>query len=67
MMYPELTVAGIALATAIVQHFRVSALPSKIKAEIKAEATLAAALLLAEALVASAKIKADANVAKEAL
>jgi len=67
MMYAELGVAGLALATALVQHFRVNALPAKIKTEIKAEATLAAALLIADALVASAKIKADANVAKEAL
>jgi hypothetical protein len=55
-----LTTAGVALATAIMQHFRMTALPDKIKAEIKADATLAAALVLADALVAAAKIKADA-------
>jgi hypothetical protein len=52
--------AVVALVTAIIQHFRMSALPTKIKAEIKADATLAAALVLADALVAAAKIKADA-------
>lgn len=56
--------AVVALITAIVQHIRMSALPEKIKAEIKADATLAAALVLADALVAAAKIKADANALK---
>jgi hypothetical protein len=55
-----LITSATALATAIIQHFRMSAMPDKIKAEIKADATLAAALVLAEALVAAAKIKADA-------
>jgi hypothetical protein len=59
-----LATAVIALGTAIVQHFRMSAMPEKIKAEIKADATLAAALVLADALVAAAKIKADANALK---
>jgi uncharacterized membrane protein YjfL (UPF0719 family) len=53
--------AVVALITTIVQHFRMSAMPEKIKAEIKADATLAAALVLADALVAAAKIKAEAN------
>ena len=56
--------AIVALITAIVQHFRMAALPEKIKAEIKADATLAAALVLADALVAAAKIKAEANALK---
>ena len=55
-----LATSVIALGTAAIQHFRMSALPDKIKAEIKADATLAAALVLADALVAAAKIKADA-------
>jgi uncharacterized membrane protein YjfL (UPF0719 family) len=59
-----LATAVVALITAIIQHFRMTALPEKIKAEIKAEATLAAALVLADALVAAAKIKADANALK---
>jgi hypothetical protein len=56
--------AVVALITTIVQHFRMSAMPEKIKAEIKADATLAAALVLADALVAAAKIKAEANALK---
>jgi uncharacterized membrane protein YjfL (UPF0719 family) len=52
--------AIVALITAIIQHYRMSALPEKIKAEIKADAVLAAAIVLADALVAAAKIKADA-------
>jgi hypothetical protein len=49
------------LATAVIQHFKIRALPEKLKAEIKADATLAAALVLADALVAAAKIKAEAK------
>jgi hypothetical protein len=63
MTYETMITGGtalVALATAIIQHFRMSQLPDKIKAEIKADATLAAALVLADALVAAAKIKADA-------
>jgi hypothetical protein len=56
--------AIIALITAIIQHFRVKAMPEKIKAEIKADAVLAAAVVLADALVAAAKIKAEANALK---
>jgi hypothetical protein len=66
-MQPEYITAGIAgasLLASIYQHFRVSGLPSKIKSEIKADATLAAARLMADALLAAAKIKADAVVAK---
>jgi hypothetical protein len=66
-MYVELGVAGLALVTAIVQHFRVSAIPAKIKAEIKADATLAAATIIADALVASARLKAEALLAKRDL
>lgn len=52
--------ALVALVTAIVQHHRISALPERLKAEVLADAKLAAALLLADAVLAAAKIKADA-------
>jgi len=44
-----LIVAGASLAGTIISHRRVSALPNKIRAEIKADATLAGALLIADA------------------
>lgn len=50
-------VALAALATAGINHFRVSGLAAK----VKADAVVAAAKLLAEALVAEAKLKADAR------
>ena len=67
MDYIGLIIAGLALATAMVQHWRITKIPDKIKAEIKADAVLAGALLIADALVASAKIKSDARLAKEDL
>jgi hypothetical protein len=57
--------AVIALAVSIYQHMRVTAIPSKIKAEIQADALKAAALMLAESVLAAAGIKADAKVAAE--
>jgi hypothetical protein len=67
MDYIGLGVAGLAFATAVVQHFRVSAMPNKIKAEIKADATLAAATIIADSLVAAARLKAEARLARESL
>jgi hypothetical protein len=61
----SLTTAAIALATAIYQHFRLSAMPEKIKAEIQADALKAAAVLLADSLLAAANIKAAAVVAAD--
>jgi hypothetical protein len=60
-----LATALVALGTAIVQHFRMSALPEKLKAEIQADALKAAALMLADSVLAAAKIKADATVAAD--
>ena len=57
--------AIVALITAIVQHFRMAALPEKLKAEIQADALKAAALMLADSVLAAAKIKADATVAAD--
>jgi hypothetical protein len=57
--------ALVALITAIVQHYRMSALPEKLKAEIQADALKAAALMLADSVLAAAKIKADATVAAD--
>jgi hypothetical protein len=62
----ELIIAGLALVTAGVSwaetRYRMKDLSAKVKAEVKADATLAAALVLADALVAAAKIKAEAKV-----
>jgi hypothetical protein len=67
-MNPEIIIGVIALATAVIGYletrYRMSTLSIKVKAEVKADATLAAALVLADALVAAAKIKADAQAAK---
>jgi hypothetical protein len=60
-----LITAVFALATAVYQHFRVSAMPEKIKAEIQADALKAAAMLLAESVLAAAEIKAKAVVAAD--
>jgi hypothetical protein len=57
--------ALVALVTAIIQHFRMSALPERLKAEIQADALKAAALMLADSVLAAAKIKADATVAAD--
>jgi len=50
------------LLAALLGLFRLKALPEKLKAEVLADAKLAAALLLADAVLAAAKIKADAKV-----
>jgi hypothetical protein len=63
--YASLATAVVALATAIYQHFRVSAMPERIKAEIQADALKAAAVLLADSLLAAANIKAAAVVAAD--
>lgn len=74
----EAMLAVIALATAVINHFRVSSVTTQVKeelkielaafkTELKADATLAAAAVLAEALVAGAKIKSEAKTAKENL
>jgi hypothetical protein len=55
--------AVVALVASIIQHFRLNALPEKIKAEVQAEALKAAALILADSVLAAAKIKADARLA----
>jgi hypothetical protein len=64
----QLILASLAFAAAVVSwletRYRMASLSVKVKAEVKADATLAAALVLADALVAAAKIKADAVVAK---
>jgi hypothetical protein len=57
--------AVVGLGASVLNHFRVRALPNKIKAEIQADALKAAALMLAESVLAAAKIKADAVVAAE--
>jgi hypothetical protein len=73
----ESVIAVIALATAIINHFRVSNVNAQVKAELKnelttfkaelkADAILAAASVLADALVAGAKLKADAKTVAEA-
>jgi hypothetical protein len=54
-----------ALLVSIYQHLRVTAMPSKIKAEIQADALKAAAMLLAESVLAAANIKAAAIVAAD--
>lgn len=68
MIDVQLIISGLALATAIVAWFetrvRMRGLSVKVRAEVKAEATLAAAVVLADALVAAAKIKADAKAAQ---
>jgi hypothetical protein len=65
----QLTIAILAFITALVGliaaligHFKLKAMPEKLKAEVLADAKLAAALLLADAVLAAAKIKADAKV-----
>ena len=63
--YASLATALVALATAIYQHFRISGMPEKLKAEIQADALKAAALMLADSVLAAAKIKADATVAAD--
>jgi hypothetical protein len=60
-----LATAVVALVTAVIQHFRMSALPLKLKAEIQADALKAAALLMADGLLAAANIKAEAVVAAD--
>lgn len=68
MDYINAIIAGtsvIALLVSIYQHMRVTAMPSKIKAEIQADALKAAALMLADSVLAAAKIKADAVVAAD--
>lgn len=71
MVDTHLVIGGLALATAVVGYaetrYRMGLLSTKVKAEVKAEATLAAALVLADALVAAARIKSAAVVAKENL
>jgi uncharacterized membrane protein YjfL (UPF0719 family) len=52
-----------ALVAFVLQHFRINALPEKIKEEVRADALKAAALILADAVLAAAKIKADARLA----
>jgi isoprenylcysteine carboxyl methyltransferase (ICMT) family protein YpbQ len=53
------------LGAAVFGHFKLKALPEKLKAEVLADAKLAAAVLLADAVLASARIKAEAKVVKE--
>lgn len=64
-MNSEIVIGALALAVAVVGYletrFRMNSLSVKVKAEVKADATLAAALVLADALVAAAKIKAEAQ------
>jgi hypothetical protein len=61
----RLAIALLGFGTALVgwaeTRYRMKALSVKVKAEVKADATLAAALVLADALVAAAKIKAEAK------
>jgi hypothetical protein len=57
-----LITALVGLIAALVGHARLKVLPEKLKAEVLADAKLAAALLLADAVLAAAKIKADAKV-----
>jgi hypothetical protein len=59
MINSELVTAITAIA------LRVTAMPSKIKAEIQADALKAAAMLLAESVLAAANIKAAAIVAAD--
>jgi len=65
-MHTELIVGVLALAAAVIGYletrFRMNGLSTSVKAEVKADATLAAALVLADALVAAAKIKAEAQI-----
>jgi hypothetical protein len=67
----NLIIGILAFATAVIGYmetrYRMSSLSMKVKAEVKAEATLAAAVVLADALVAAARIKSEAVVAKEKL
>jgi hypothetical protein len=67
----NLIIAGLALATAIIGYaetrMRMKTLSSKVKAEVTADAKLAAAMVLADALIAAARIKSEAVVAKENL
>lgn len=74
----ETILAVIALATAALNHFRVSSTSQQIKAELKtelvtfktelkADATLASASVLADALIAGAQLKAEAKAAKDKL
>lgn len=53
--------AAIGLVAALIGHVRLTAMPEKLKAEVLADAKLAAALLLADAVLAAAKIKAEAK------
>ena len=70
-MSTEIIVSGLGLAAAVTGYletrYRMNSLSTKVKAEVKAEATLAAAVVLADALVAAARIKSEAVAAKEKL
>jgi hypothetical protein len=58
---PDLMIGLISLITAGVSHYRLSRIPEKILADAK----IAAAMILAEAVVAQAKLKADAKTEAE--
>jgi hypothetical protein len=64
-MTTELIVGGLGLAAAVVGYletrFRMSSISAKVKAEVVADARLAAATVLADAVLAAAKIKSDAK------
>lgn len=59
-----LIIAVVSVVVSLYQHTRITQLPDRLRAEITADAKLAAAMLIADALVAAAKIKADAAEAK---
>lgn len=62
-----IVIGALALVTAVIGYletrYRMKDISAKVTADIKAEAKLAAAAVLADALVAEAKIKADAQLA----
>lgn len=62
-MNTELIVGGLGLATAIIGYletrYRMKSISEKVKAEVLAEAKLAAAKVIADAVIAADKIKAD--------
>lgn len=57
---PELVIALIGFVAAGVSHWRISRIPE----QVKAAATIAAAEIIADALVAKAKLKAEADAIK---